>query len=175
MVANSGTGEVLLAPIVRGPALSLTVYCKNNQISKTQLSLAPRFSCKVVDGTKELQEQLTQWLEDYAKGQAASFALPLPVQGFTREVLDHLPKIPFGKTASYAEVAQALGSPRAARAVGNACRVNPFPLLIPCHRVISSSGRLGGFSPELLDTPPEKRAEAQLELKHRLLAFEASI
>jgi methylated-DNA-[protein]-cysteine S-methyltransferase len=168
-------GETILA---RGPKISLTVHCQNTQISRIQLSLASRFSFQMVGGTKKLQEALAEWLEGYAEGKAPSFSLPLPVQGFTRQVLDYLPRIPFGETTSYAEVARALGNPKAARAVGNACRVNPFPLLIPCHRVISSSGLLGGFSPELLGTSfknPQERVAAQLELKHRLLSFEGVI
>lgn len=68
-------------------------------------------------------------------------------------------KIPFGSTMSYQEVAQAAGSPRAARAVGGACNRNPFPLLVPCHRVIQANGKIGGFA---LD----------LEIKRRLLEFE---
>ncbi|MEM3031066.1 MAG: MGMT family protein [Candidatus Micrarchaeia archaeon] len=55
-------------------------------------------------------------------------------------------KIPKGKTASYAEIAKRVGRPKAARAVGNALAKNPFPLLIPCHRVIRSDGSAGGYS-----------------------------
>jgi O-6-methylguanine DNA methyltransferase len=57
-----------------------------------------------------------------------------------------LQKIEPGDTWSYAEVASAIGSPKATRAVGRACGANPIPLLIPCHRVLASGGKLGGFS-----------------------------
>ncbi len=65
---------------------------------------------------------------------------------FQRKVYRVLWKIPFGKTLSYREVAQAIGKPKAARAVGQAVGKNPFPILIPCHRVIASDGSIGGFS-----------------------------
>ncbi len=65
---------------------------------------------------------------------------------FQRKVWHALRRIPFGTVCTYAQVAQAIGKPGAARAVGNACRANPIPILIPCHRVIGAGGRLGGFS-----------------------------
>ncbi len=64
---------------------------------------------------------------------------------FQRRVYRVVLSIPPGSTSSYREVAEAVGSPRAARAVGDAMRRNPFPLIIPCHRVIRSDGRPGGF------------------------------
>jgi methylated-DNA-[protein]-cysteine S-methyltransferase len=81
--------------------------------------------------------------------------------GFRREVLDLLRTIPPGQTRSYAEVARALGRPRAVRAVGTACATNPLPLVIPCHRVVRSDGAVGGY----LGGP---------EVKRRLLASERS-
>ncbi len=65
---------------------------------------------------------------------------------FQQQVWHCLRKIRPGQTRTYAELAAAIGRPRAARAVGNACGANPIPLLIPCHRVLPSSGGLGGFS-----------------------------
>ncbi len=64
---------------------------------------------------------------------------------FQRKVWNKLQKIPFGKTVSYGQIAQQIGSPGAARAVGAACGANPIPLFIPCHRVLASGGQLGGF------------------------------
>ena len=66
--------------------------------------------------------------------------------GFRRAVLDHLPDIAYGRTASYAEVAAAAGSPRAVRAVGTACATNPVPVVVPCHRVVRSDGSIGGYA-----------------------------
>lgn len=78
---------------------------------------------------------------------------------FQKKVYRVTASIPRGRTLSYGEVADRAGHPRAARAVGNAMRRNPFPLIIPCHRVVRSDGRLGGYS-----GPPG--------MKERLLALE---
>jgi O-6-methylguanine DNA methyltransferase len=78
---------------------------------------------------------------------------------FQQSVWRALQQIPRGATDSYSGIARRLKKPNAARAVGNACGANPIPLLIPCHRVLASGGRLGGFS-------------AGLDWKRRLLAIE---
>ncbi len=65
---------------------------------------------------------------------------------FQRSVWSVLRKIPAGQAKSYAQVARAIGRPKAARAVGQACGANPIPVLIPCHRVLAAHGKLGGFS-----------------------------
>jgi O-6-methylguanine DNA methyltransferase len=65
---------------------------------------------------------------------------------FQRNVWSALRKISCGKTKSYSEIAASVGKPKGARAIGNACGANPIPLLIPCHRVLASGGKLGGFS-----------------------------
>ena len=64
---------------------------------------------------------------------------------FNRQVLKQVSRLPRGETATYGEIALAVGSPEAARAVGNVLARNPFPLVIPCHRVISGSGGIGGY------------------------------
>jgi O-6-methylguanine DNA methyltransferase len=66
--------------------------------------------------------------------------------GFQQQVWRALQTIQCGQTLSYAQVAEAIGRPRALRALGNACGANPIPLLIPCHRVLAANQRLGGFS-----------------------------
>lgn len=65
---------------------------------------------------------------------------------FEREVWKALSEIPFGAVRSYAEIARSIGRPKSARAVGQACGKNPIALLIPCHRVVASGGKLGGYS-----------------------------
>ena len=86
-------------------------------------------------------------LTEYFKGRRQKFSIPLLLEGtdFQKAVWRQLQKIPFGQTASYGDVARAVGSPRAFRAVGNANNKNPIPLIIPCHRVIGSDGKLVGF------------------------------
>lgn len=90
--------------------------------------------------------------------------LDLVAQGFIRAVLEFLPKIPPGQTMSYGQVAEQLGHIGAARAVGTACRRNPLPLFLPCHRVVAAGGKLGGFG-------GQARA---VGLKQALLALEAT-
>ncbi len=68
------------------------------------------------------------------------------VSPFHRKVYNALCKVPAGKTITYAELARRAGSPGAARAVGTAMAKNPFPVVIPCHRVVAGNGKLGGYS-----------------------------
>ena len=67
---------------------------------------------------------------------------------FQRKVWNELIKIPYGETRSYKEIAIAIGHPRSARAIANACAKNPYAPIVPCHRVIRSDGNLGGYSAE---------------------------
>ena len=104
-------------------------------------------------------------LERYFAGDPAAFdglALDLPTDltDFRRRIYDALRAIPFGETCSYAGLAAAAGRPGAARAVGTAMAQNPLPIVQPCHRVLTSSGSIGGYSPDL-------------SIKRRLLAHEA--
>ena len=86
-------------------------------------------------------------LDEYFRGLRQKFSIPLLLEGtdFQKAVWRQLQKIPFGQTASYGDVARAIGSPKAFRAVGNANNKNPIPVIIPCHRVIGSDGKLVGF------------------------------
>ena len=71
---------------------------------------------------------------------------PLSGTKFQIKVWEEIKKIPKGKTRSYQEIAVSIGKPNSARAVANACGKNPYPIIIPCHRVIKSNGDLGGYS-----------------------------
>ena len=82
---------------------------------------------------------------------------------FQIKVWKELKKIPIGKTKTYKEIAIILGNPKAARAVANACKKNPYPIIIPCHRVIRSDGSLGGYS----GNGGKKRKEKLLELEKK--------
>ena len=94
-----------------------------------------------------LMAECLRQLTEYFKGRRQKFSIPLVLEGtdFQKAVWRQLQKIPFGQTASYGDIARAVGSPRAFRAVGNANNKNPIPLIIPCHRVIGSDGKLVGF------------------------------
>ena len=90
-------------------------------------------------------------IADYFAGARRGFDLPLAPAGtaFQLRVWAALRDIPQGRTASYADIARAIGQPKATRAVGGANGRNPIPLLIPCHRVVAADGSLGGFSGSL--------------------------
>ncbi len=87
-------------------------------------------------------------MEEYFSGKRHTFTLPLAPEGtpFMKQVWKQLLEIPYGKTASYRQIAEAAGHPRAFRAVGMANHCNPLPLFIPCHRVIGSDGKLVGYA-----------------------------
>ena len=105
-----------------------------------------------------------QQLEEYFAGDRREFDLPLNLSGteFQVQVLEELQRIPYGKTTSYGDIAKRIGRPRAMRAVGAANGRNPIPIIVPCHRVIGSSGDLTGFGGGL-DT---KAALLRLEAEH---------
>lgn len=98
--------------------------------------------------TSALLEQAAAELADYFAGTRREFTVPLCLRGtpFQRRVWEALRAIPYGETRTYAEIAAAVGSPRASRAVGMACHRNPVLLFVPCHRVVAAGGRLGGFA-----------------------------
>jgi len=87
-------------------------------------------------------------LDEYFAGTRRAFDIALDwrfARGFTRQALEAVAQIPYGETASYGEVAMLAGSPRAARAVGAACRTTPFSLVVPVHRVVRSDGSIGEY------------------------------
>ena len=107
-----------------------------------------------------LAEATTQ-LRDYFAAARTSFDLPLAMHGnaFEQRVWAALQTIPYGETASYGEIAEQIGAPGAARAVGVANARNPIAIIVPCHRVIGADGKLVGFGGGL----PMKRALLDLE------------
>ena len=115
---------------------------------------------RCIEGFAPNRRAAAQVLE-YLDGKRTYFDLELDPRGteFQLRVWNALREIPYGETRSYAEVAAQVGAPRAVRAVGTANGANPLSLVIPCHRVIASGGKLGGYG-------------GGLELKARLLAME---
>lgn len=157
MVKSNVLGEAILA---QGPAIHVTVACNNDQLVKVTLSPSIHFSYTIKNASPKLKNALVDWLKAYAaRDKEKPFLVELTVHS---KILSRLSRIPFGKTLSYKDVAAMVGNPKGARAVGSACRGNPFPLFIPCHRVIASDGSFGGFS-------------YGLDLKKRLLKFEGAI
>jgi methylated-DNA-[protein]-cysteine S-methyltransferase len=114
-----------------------------------------------VPGYHPILTEVERQLSEYFAGKRTEFKLPLEPRGtdFQKKVWNSLRTIPFGETKSYGEIASAIGSPRACRAVGAANGKNPLPIIIPCHRVIGASGALVGFA-------------GGLEIKAKLLSLE---
>lgn len=113
------------------------------------------------DRETDILSEATGQLNEYFSGKRRSFDLPLSYQGseFRTAVLESLMRIPYGEVRTYAQVAEDVGSPRAFRAVGTACAENPIPIIIPCHRVVPSSGGVGNYA-------------GGSSLKRRLIDFE---
>lgn len=111
----------------------------------------PHLAALDIPFEKDLARDLQQRIVAYFEGENPDFstdpAVDLADRGpFTRAVFAACRRIPFGRTASYAQLAHKAGRRRAARAVGAAMAHNPVPLIVPCHRVLRADGRLGGFS-----------------------------
>ena len=104
-------------------------------------------SDKISKVTGYLAEVVKQ-LDEYFVGKRIKFELNIYPKGteFQKKVWAELLKIPYGETKSYQEIAKTIGNPNAQRAVGSTCNKNPILLIIPCHRVVSKSGKLTGFA-----------------------------
>jgi methylated-DNA-[protein]-cysteine S-methyltransferase len=115
------------------------------------------------DALGHLRQALGE-LDEYFRGARREFTIALDPQGtaFYRAAWAEVARAPFGETRAYAEIARAIGSPRAIRAVGAANGANPVAPFVPCHRIVGSDGRLTGYGPGL-------------PLKARLLAMEGAI
>jgi methylated-DNA-[protein]-cysteine S-methyltransferase len=110
----------------------------------------------------EVERQLDQFFE----GRRQHFDLPVDLSSvapFTRAVLETTAQVPFGGTDTYSGIAAKIGSPRAARAVGNALGANPIPIVVPCHRILAVGGRIGGYARGLANG---------LDIKRKLLGVE---
>ncbi|MCB2298353.1 methylated-DNA--[protein]-cysteine S-methyltransferase [Clostridium tagluense] len=96
----------------------------------------------------ELCKDVILQLDEYFKGKRKNFSIPLSIEGtqFRKKVWEALQDIPYGETRNYLQIAEAIGNPKAVRAVGQANRSNQLPIIIPCHRVIGKSGNLVGFA-----------------------------
>lgn len=99
----------------------------------------------------------------YLDGKLKQFSIPLDMRGtdFQKKVWCELLKIPYGKVATYGDIARAVGKPGASRAVGGASHKNPIPIVVPCHRVVGANGSLVGYG-------------GGLELKKKLLDLESA-
>jgi methylated-DNA-[protein]-cysteine S-methyltransferase len=141
---DSPVGTLLLAATPIG--LVRVAYATEGHDTVLQ-ALADGISPRVLRLDARLDAAARQ-LDEYFAGRREQFDVALDWRlsaGFRSTVLHHLPEIPYGRTATYADVAAMAGRPRASRAVGSACASNPLPVVVPCHRVVRSDGALGGY------------------------------
>jgi methylated-DNA-[protein]-cysteine S-methyltransferase len=156
---DSPVGTLLVAATDQG--LVRVAYEREDHDHVLQ-GLSELISPRILRAPRRL-DQTARQLAEYFAGERRDFVLPLDFRlahGFRRAVLSHLVLINYGRTESYAEVAAATGHAQAVRAVGTACATNPMPVIVPCHRVVRSDGKLGGYV-------------GGLEAKAALLALEA--
>jgi methylated-DNA-[protein]-cysteine S-methyltransferase len=159
-IVDSPVGPLLVAATELG--LVQVAYASQNHDTVLQI-LADRVSPRILLAPARL-DIIARELDEYFAGGRRSFDVPLDWRlsaGFRNIVLQHLPEIGYGHTASYAAVAQLAGNPKAVRAVGSACATNPLPVVVPCHRVVRSDGGMGGYL-------------GGVEAKRTLLALEAA-
>ena len=145
-VHDSPAGRLLLAATPRG--LVRVAYLDGSEQEQVLDHLARCVSPRVLLAPRRLDEDRRQ-LEEYFNGKRKIFELSIDWRlcaGFGRRVLDATARIPFGAVSTYKQVATEAGSPRASRAAGNALGANPMPIVVPCHRVVHSTGGLGGYT-----------------------------
>ncbi len=156
---DSPVGALLLAATSDG-LMRVAFDCEGHDQVLT--ALADRVSPRILNAPARL-DAVAHQLDEYFAGRRSAFDVRLDFRltaGFRRDVLHQLQHIDYGKTASYAQIAAKAGNPKAVRAVGTACALNPLPLVVPCHRVVRSDGVAGNY-----------RGGAQAKLT--LLALEA--
>lgn len=100
------------------------------------------------ESTDPYLESVRKELIEYFEGKRKEFSIEILLEGteFQKSVWKELIKIPYGEVATYGEIAKRIGNPKGSRAVGMACNRNKLPIIVPCHRVIGSNGKLTGFA-----------------------------
>jgi methylated-DNA-[protein]-cysteine S-methyltransferase len=144
--ADSPLGPLLIASTPRG--LACVSYSEFRDEESTLERLAARLSPRVLEAPARLDDVRRQ-LDDYFAGRRRDFDLSIDwglVGDFGRRVLGQTARIPYGEVSTYGDISRAIGSPRAARATGNALGANPMPIVVPCHRVVASGGKMGGYT-----------------------------
>lgn len=132
------------ARTLSSPLGFLTIKSEGSSI--TELSFGKQV--KMDDGNDRIVKQCEKELQECFSGTRTAFTVPFLTKGtdFQKKVWDVIARIPFGKTITYTELAKRAGKPKAIRAAASACGKNPIVVMIPCHRVVSSNGELGGYN-----------------------------
>lgn len=139
---DSPLGRLLVAVTPRG-LLRIAYPGERDVLEELAASVSPR-----ILESAAATDVVRRELEEYFDRTRTSFDLALDrrlMAPFSRRVLGATARIPFGQVRTYGEIAAKVGSPRAARAVGNALGSNPIPIVVPCHRVVRAGGELGGY------------------------------
>jgi methylated-DNA-[protein]-cysteine S-methyltransferase len=155
---GSPLGQLLVAVTPRG---LVRVAFEDEGRDEVLEELARDLSPRILESPGATDE-ITRELAEYFAGERRSFAVSLDrrlMRGIARDVLSATARVPFGQTTTYGRIAERIGKPRAARAVGNALGSNPIPIVVPCHRVLRAGGALGGYGGGV------ERKEALLELE----------
>lgn len=128
------------------PIGKLTILTSGDEINRVVFGYLA--SNDILNDDSKLKFKIVNQLNEYFANRKKQFSLKLHPEGteFQTEVWNRLLEIPYGETITYSDLAAKIGRPKAIRAVGNACRKNPVPILIPCHRVIGKNGTLTGYA-----------------------------
>jgi AraC family transcriptional regulator, regulatory protein of adaptative response / methylated-DNA-[protein]-cysteine methyltransferase len=142
--------ESPLGPLIAGATsdrLVLLEFTDRRMLDAQFVTLRRVFKRPIVPGSNAILEKLREQLSAYFAGELRKFTVPLQSPGspFQQKVWDELQRIPYGKTISYEELADRAGTPHAQRAAGSANGKNRIAIVIPCHRVVNKSGKLGGY------------------------------
>ena len=152
-ITESPVGELFIASTPRGLCrISYTVDGQDEAIART-------FGARVL---RMPLDEVRRELDEYFEGRRRDFDLPLDLRGvapFHEAVLHELARVPYGRTDTYGALAQKVGRPKAARAVGTVMNRNPIPIVLPCHRIVGANGSLTGYAGGL----HVKRALLELE------------
>jgi AraC family transcriptional regulator, regulatory protein of adaptative response / methylated-DNA-[protein]-cysteine methyltransferase len=145
-IADTALGRLLVAATERG-ICRVTLRSDDETIEALLVKEFPNAQFVRADEDSDMADWVTQIVAHLA-GRQPHLDLPLDIRAtaFQQQVWHALMTIPYGTTQSYTDIAEAIGNPKAVRAVANACARNPVPLIIPCHRVIREDGSLGGYA-----------------------------
>ena len=146
-VVDSPVGALVVAATPQG-LVRLAYEDFNGGLDNVLDSLPSKLSPRILESPARLDD-VRRELDEYFNNKRTTFDLPIDwalYSDFGRRVLQATAQIPFGQTASYGEVARAAGNPKASRAAGRALGANAIPIVVPCHRVIGTSGKLTGYT-----------------------------
>jgi methylated-DNA-[protein]-cysteine S-methyltransferase len=145
---DSPFGDLLAAATPRGLLRLSYDRTRNDEVLA---EIAAKVSPRVLEAPARL-DPVRRQLDEYFEGRRQAFELGLDwglTRGFFRKILRETARLGYGELATYKQMAEAAGSPRAVRAAGNALGSNPIPIVVPCHRIVRTGGKMGGYGGEL--------------------------